>query len=256
MRVKSIRLSTPGSRRSIGYSASSRPASDIRNKVFSFEIPHDVVVDVQRQLDQQDRKMTFTSKVAPVTRTPVTDSTVQVAKLPLPGKVDISAYLRDDKASSSKTMTGADEGVKAVPADQRPSAAAAAGSTRTPNAIPSDDGKPGILPVSSSGAAPAFPPAFSLTPGQSPSPAFGGIKLSLDPGDLSSSHTRNRTAIAGSTRAHHAAPRLSASPSSEKSGTTPAISFFPPSSGGNQASASPSTKNSPKGFFSFSGFGQ
>lgn len=246
MRVKSIRLSTPGSRRSTGYTPTSRQTQDVRNKAISFAVPPEIVTDVQRQLDRQDRKLSFSSNVARVTRAGKTGSTVQVGKLPLPGKVDIAAWLRDDDSMASAKVEP-EEKISVIVTDQRP----APGSARAPS---SAEIKADATTATASGS--SFPPAFSLTPGpttSSPSPAFGGIKLSLDPGEISSSHNRSRAAVAG-TRAHHSAPRLNSSPSSEKSGYTPAVSFFPPPGG--ETSASPSTKNSPKGFFSFSGYGQ
>lgn len=270
MRVKSIRLSTPGSRsRSIGATGSSRPSLDTRSRPTVFQIPQDVVTDVERQLDQQTKKRTFDRKVARSTRIAKNSSTVRIANLPLPGKVDISAYIREEpKASSSKIEVDSEseDAIKSHVGDERPKPPTSDNTDSEPTSTKHNE-----VNQSSTSRSSFFPPALNLQPGTSPNPptsepgssssaqpppAFGGIKLSLDPGDLSSTHTRSRAPVSGGSRAHHAAPRLNASPSPSPGGSgQPSISFFPPpSASGGNASATP--KDGPKGFFSFSGYGQ
>lgn len=259
LRVKSIRLSTPSGRRSMGYAASGRPSVGPASKPVTFEIPKDVTAAVVRQLDLQDKPPKFTSKVARAPRVAKTATSINVGKLGLPGKIDISAFVREDAGTSSspseakpEPLTPSDVSTPVPIADKRPSP----GSSKT-----SERETTQVTPSISESAKPnTVPPAFSFSPAPgagSPSPAaFGGIKLSLDPGDLSSSHTRSRTATAG-TRAHHAAPRLGLAPQGDKGGSSPpASSFFPPPASASSTASPSADKGSPKGFFSFSGFGQ
>ena len=282
MRVKSIRLSTPGGRRSLGPTSTSTSRQSLsisaRPKATVFQIPSEITAEVERQLDQQDQKPTFRTKVARATRVGKTNSTISAGKLGIPGKIDISAYIRDDEKKEvfvKKEEEESDLGSSIAPhaQDERPKPGSSSSSSLPLN-IKSDPSSTGDPKVTQ----PPFPPAFDITPAPpsssgSPSPApapapppagFGGLKFSLDPGDLSSAHTRNRTATSGpGSRAHHAAPRLSASPATTPSASSaPAISFFAPpqqsksDTPSNPTNASGGGKAGPKGFVSFSGFGQ
>lgn len=287
MRVKSIRLSTPGGRRSLGPASNSRQSISInaRPKATVFQIPSEITEDVERQLDQQEHKPAFKIKVARSTRVGKTSSTISVGKLGMPGKIDISAFIRDDDkkevlVKKEKEEEDVDSRSSITPhaQDQRPKPGSSSSSSLPPN-IKSDPSFSGDTTPTE----PPFPPSFSLTPAPtsgagSPSPApppapvsapkgFGGMKFTLDPGDLSSAHTRSRTAVSGAgSRAHHAAPRLGASPAASPSASSPpAISFFAPPQSKSDTSGNPNSANTntggngkagPKGFVSFSGFGQ
>ena len=89
-------------------------------------------------------------------------------------------------------------------------------------------------------------PQPKVEQGHDASPAFGGFKISLNPGDLVPSHSRTRTS---SSRSHAPAAKLS----STSSGTSPAssVTFVPPPNPEKPQDGSPH----PPGFFSFSGFG-
>lgn len=259
-RVKSIRLSTPGGRRSLGPTTTSRPSMSTNtrpSKATAFQIPSDVTAEVERQMDQME-KPTFIPKVARATRVSKNASTVSVGKLGMPGKIDISAFIRDDKKDVSvkkeEPESVSESSIAPHVKDERPKPGSSSSAADVKSDRSSTD-KP---------TQPSFPSSFNLTPapssgtGSTPSTsAFGAMKFSLDPGDLSSAHTRSRTAISGTSRAHHAAPRLSASPASSPSASTPpAISFFAPPKSGSGEADSASGKAGPKGFVSFSGFGQ
>lgn len=232
MRVKSIRLSTPGSRRMStipGPRNSMGPGAG--RKISTLDIPTDIADEVSRVIDREDKKIVIKAKVARLTRAP--KGGLKIGDLP---KIDISSYIRDDEPIIKKEPDTE---------DIRPTLDA-----RTKSQPPVPDEKPTISPS---------PFSLNLTPAnpQPPaaSPSFGGFTLSLDPGDVSSSHRQRSNP---GSRAHHPAPRVNlggASPSSETAGTAApqGLSFFPPPSG---FSTSGNAGNSPKGFFSLSGFGQ
>lgn len=246
MRIKAIRLSTPGGRSSYAPRPSIAPPA---TKTATLDIPADVSAEVERQLDRADKrsstKLKTTPRVAPSSRA-IKRSVVQVGALPLPSKIDISSFIRQDEPV-----------VKQEP--------------NTPISTPEIDlrVKPNPAPAPS---APTLPPSFNLNipppapvsdsgTGSGPASPFGSFKLSLDPGDLSSSHSRGRASTPG-TRTHHAAPRVSLNTTTSEdkgTGTTaPAVSFFPPpgTSMGQDSGTGGAGKGSPKGFFSLSGFGQ
>ena len=256
MRVKSIRLSTPGSRKSLGPSSRQSLSLNTRPKSTTFQIPSEITAEVERQLDQSEKKPTFSARVARSTRVSKTPSTVSVGGLGMPGKIDISAFIRQEQEVVKKEEEEQDSDSIAPHAkDERP---------RPGSSSSLADSKPIQSPTGTSTGtvdqSPSFPSSFNLSPAANQgggsisgsTPAFGGISFSLDPGDLSSTHTRSRTSTSGSSRAHHAAPRLSASPASSPTASSTGPSFFPP-----PGEVKPSSeKAGPKGFVSFSGFGQ
>jgi hypothetical protein len=83
------------------------------------------------------------------------------------------------------------------------------------------------------------------------SPGFGGMKFSLDPGDIAISHSRSRTAGGGGrSHTHTSAAKLSGSPGASPTSGEGGGGFFAlpqtPVAGGKQ--------NAPQGFFSLSSF--
>jgi hypothetical protein len=181
-------------------------------------------------IDREDKKIVIKAKVARLTRAP--KGGLKIGELP---KIDISSYIREDEPMIKKEPDTED--IKPT-LDAR---------TKSPSVLPTVETKPQVSP---------FP--LNLTPAApqpTASPSFGGFTLSLDPGDVSSSHRQRSNP---GSRAHHPAPRVNlggASPSSEAAGTASpqGLSFFPPPSG---SSNNGNAGNSPKGFFSLSGFGQ
>lgn len=251
MRVKSIRLSTPSSRRTSYLPPPRQSSTAPRNKISTLDIPVDISDEVSRLIDREDKKIVIKTKVARLTRASTAAGAIRIGDLPS-GKIDISSFIRQDEP---KVKEEPDAKVFTPALDSRVKSE----SSSTPQA-PKDQ--------KSTDTQSALPPAFNLnlnpdptsTSGttSSPSPSFGGFTLSLNPGDLSSSHSRQRTTTGG-TRTHHAAPRVSlvASPSPLGEGTlspTTPVSFFPPPNGA--TSGGNGDKGGPKGFFSLSGFGQ
>jgi len=210
----------PGPRNSIGPGA---------KKISTLEIPTEIADEVSRVIDREDKKIVIKAKVAKLTRAP--KGGIKIGDLP---KIDISSYIRDDEPIIKKEPDTED--IKPT-LDAR---------TKSPSAPPTIETKPQVSPFS-----------LNLTPSAphpTASPSFGGFTLSLDPGDVSSSHRQRSNP---GSRAHHPAPRVNlggASPSSSEAVSSPqGLSFFPPPSG---LSTSGNAGNSPKGFFSLSGFGQ
>jgi len=254
MRIKSIRLSTPGGGRGSSYAASSRqslaPAS---MKTSSLDIPASVSSEVERQLDRAEKRSNIKVKSARTTQA-ASGSAVRSGDLPLPGKVDISKYIRQDepkiKQEPDVTVSTPTTDIRGQPQVQSTSILASGPTIASPSPTPS-------APAS----APTFPASFNLNAQQpSSTPSFGSFKLSLDPGDLSSSHSRGRASTPG-TRTHHPAPRINVSAASlaDDKPSSAGLSFFPPPSGSKQDGGDGkggSSSNSPKGFFSLSGFGQ
>jgi hypothetical protein len=254
MRVKSIRLSTPGARRAPAV----RQAQSGINKVSTLEIPTEISAAVERATDREEKfKLKLKVKTARLTRASSSTAAVKIGGLPMPGKVDISSLIRKD------------EPVVKVEAEEIP---------EVPTTDMRAQAKPATslapVPVAASAAAPSqeqnvtAPSPFSLNISQPPnvtapvpSPSFGGFTLSLDPGDISSSHNRQRGITSGP-RSHHAAPKLNlsagaGSPSDSTTSPVKPMSFFPPPG----SNTSPNLGGggdgkSPKGFFSLSGFGQ
>jgi hypothetical protein len=203
-------------------------------KISILDIPTEINDEVSRVIDREDKKIVIKAKVARLTR--ATGRGVRIGDL---GKVDISKYIREDEPVIKKEP---DTEVSTPILDARTK-------SQSPS-VPAVDTKPS-------------PFSLNLTPAPqstSSTPSFGGFTLSLDPGDVSSSH-RQRTNSGN--RTHHPAPRVNlggsapdAGAGSATSATSPTpMSFFPPpgssgSASGNGAGASP------KGFFSLSGFGQ
>jgi hypothetical protein len=234
MRVKSIRLSTPGSRR---MSTAPGPRNSIgpgARKISTLDIPPEIADEVSRVIDREDKKIVIKAKVARLTRAP--EGGIKIGE---PPKIDVSSYIRDDEPIIKKEPDTED--IKPT-LDARTKI-----QSESPSVPPTVETKPQVSPFS-----------LNLTPAapqQTASPSFGGFTLSLDPGDVSSSHRQRSNP---GSRAHHPAPRVNlggASPSSEAAGTASpqGLSFFPPPSG---SSTSGNAGNSPKGFFSLSGFGQ
>jgi len=249
MRVKSIRLSTPSSRRTCYLPPPRQSSMAPRNKISTLDIPVDISDEVSRLIDREDKKVVIKSKVARLTRASSASGAIRIGDLPT-GKIDISSFIRQDEPQVKEEP---DAKVSTPTLDSRTKLE----SSSTPQA-PNDQ--------KSTDTQSALPPAFNLNPDptstsgttSSPSPSFGGFTLSLNPGDLSSSHSRQRTTTGG-TRTHHAAPRVNlvASPSPLGEGTsspTTPVSFFPPPNGA--TSGGNGDKGGPKGFFSLSGFGQ
>jgi hypothetical protein len=211
----------PGPRNSIGPGA---------KKISTLDIPTEIADEVSRVIDREDKKIVIKAKVARLTRAP--KGGLKIGELP---KIDISSYIREDEPMIKKEPDTED--IKPT-LDAR---------TKSPSVLPTVETKPQVSP---------FP--LNLTPAApqpTASPSFGGFTLSLDPGDVSSSHRQRSNP---GSRAHHPAPRVNlggASPSSEAAGTASpqGLSFFPPPSG---SSNNGNAGNSPKGFFSLSGFGQ
>jgi len=202
-------------------------------KISTLDIPTGIADDVSRAIDREDKKIVIKAKVARLTRAP--KGGLKIGDL---SKIDISSYIRDDEPTIKKEPDTDTEDIK-------PRLDA-----RTKSHPPVPDEAPTISPS---------PFSLNLTPANphppAVSPSFGGFKLSLDPGDVSSSHRQRSNP---GSRAHHPAPRVNlggASPSSETAGSAApqGLSFFPPPSG---SSTNGSAGNSPKGFFSLSGFGQ
>jgi hypothetical protein len=235
MRVKSIRLSTPGSRR---MSTAPGPRNSIgpgAKKITTLDIPTEIADEVSRVIDREDKKIVIKAKVARLTRAP--KGGIKIGDLP---KIDISSYIRDDEPIIKKEPDTED--IKPI-LDARTKSQAQSPSVPPTATI---DTKPQVSP---------FPLNLTpSTPQPTTTPSFGGFTLSLDPGDVSSSHRQRSNP---GSRAHHPAPRVNlggASPS-EAAGTAPpqGLSFFPPPAG---SSGSGNAGSSPKGFFSLSGFGQ
>jgi hypothetical protein len=216
----------PGPRNSIGPGA---------KKISTLEIPTEIADEVSRVIDREDKKIVFKAKVARLTRAP--KGGIKIGDLP---KIDISSYIREDEPIIKKEPDTED--IKPT-LDARTKS-----QSQSPSVSPTVETKPQVSP---------FPLNLTPTAPRPPtaSPSFGGFTLSLDPGDVSSSHRQRSNP---GSRAHHPAPRVNlggASPSSEAAGTASpqGLSFFPPPSG---SSNNGNAGNSPKGFFSLSGFGQ
>jgi len=212
-------------------------------KISTLDIPTDITDGVSRVIDGEDKKIIIKAKVARLTRAP--KGGIKIGDL---GKIDISSYIRDDEPVIKKEPSTED--IKPI-LDAR---------TKPPSPI--QETKPQISPfslnlTSTSTSTTTTPQIVSTSP--APATSFGGFKLSLDPGDVSSSHRQRSNPSA---RAHHPAPRVNlggSSPSSDVA-SPQGLSFFPPPSTPGSASGSGSTPTgnaaSPKGFFSLSGFGQ
>jgi hypothetical protein len=217
----------PGPRGSIGPGAG--------RKISTLEIPIEISDEVSRVIDREDKKIVIKAKVARLTRAP--KGGIKIGNLP---KIDISSFVRDDEPIIKKEP---DAEISTPKLDARTKS-----QSQSPSVPPTIDTKPQISPFN-----------LNLTPTApqpTASPSFGGFTLSLDPGDVSSSHRQRSNP---GSRAHHPAPRVNlggASPASEIAGTAPpqGLSFFPPPSG--SSSSGGNAGNSPKGFFSLSGFGQ
>ena len=214
----------PGPRNSIGPGA---------KKISTLEIPTEIADEVSRVIDREDKKIVIKAKVAKLTRAP--KGGIKIGDLP---KIDISSYIRDDEPIIKKEPDTED--IKPT-LDARTKS-----QSESPSVPPTIETKPQVSPFS-----------LNLTPAApqpAASPSFGGFTLSLDPGDVSSSHRQRSNP---GSRAHHPAPRVNlggSSPSSSEAVSSPqGLSFFPPPSG---SSTGGNTGNSPKGFFSLSGFGQ
>jgi len=213
----------PGPRNSIGPGA---------KKISTLDIPTEIADEVSRVIDREDKKIVIKAKVAKLTRAP--KGGIKIGELP---KIDISSYIRDDEPIIKKEPDTED--IKPT-LDARTKS-----QSESPSVPPSIESKPQVSPFS-----------LNLTPSTSQpttTPSFGGFTLSLDPGDVSSSHRQRSNP---GSRAHHPAPRVNlggASPASEAVSSPQGLSFFPPPSG---SSTSGNSGNSPKGFFSLSGFGQ
>jgi hypothetical protein len=259
--VKSIRLSTPNSRRT-SYIPPPRQSIAPRNKISTLDIPIEISDEVSRLIDREEKKVIIKTKVARLTRaSPGSGSgAIKVGNLPSSsGKIDISSFIRQDEPEPAvKDEPEAEVSTPMVDSRSR-------SQSSTPPA-------PKVQDSTEIETKTTLPPAFNLNLNtntaqstSSPSPSFGGFTLSLNPGDLSSSHSRQRNTTGGS-RTHHAAPRVNlvASPSplgegtAAPTGSTPApVSFFPPPNGAGAGAASGSgDKGGPKGFFSLTGFGQ
>jgi hypothetical protein len=252
--VKSIRLSTPNSRRT-SYIPPPRQSIAPRNKISTLDIPIEISDEVSRLIDREEKKVIIKTKVARLTRASPGSGSGAIKVGDLSGKIDISSFIRQDEPEPAVK-----EELEAEVSTPMVDSRSKSQSSSTPPAP-----NPESTEVKST-----LPPAFNLNLNtnteqstSSPSPSFGGFTLSLNPGDLSSSHSRQRNTTGGS-RTHHAAPRVnlvaSPSPLGEGTGTastsTPApVSFFPPPNGAGSASGS-GDKGGPKGFFSLSGYGQ
>jgi hypothetical protein len=257
--VKSIRLSTPNSRRT-SYIPPPRQSIAPRNKISTLDIPIEISDEVSRLIDREEKKVIIKTKVARLTRASPGSGSGAIKVGELSGKIDISSFIRQDEPEP------------AVKEEPEAEVSTPMMDSRTESQSSSTPPAPKVPESSTTEVKPTLPPAFNLNLNtnteqstSSPSPSFGGFTLSLNPGDLSSSHSRQRNTTGGS-RTHHAAPRVNlvASPSplgegtAAPTGSTPApISFFPPPNGAGAGAASGSgDKGGPKGFFSLSGFGQ
>jgi len=244
MRVKSIRLSTPGSRRSIAVPRNSIGPGAGR-KISTLDIPTEVSDKVSRVIDREDKKVVIKAKTARLTRAPKGGITIGDLK-----KVDISSFIREDEPTIKKEPDSeVDLPTPTLDARTKPV-------TATPVDVKPQISSPFTLDLASPTTS---TPATTTTGPQPATPSFGGFTLSLDPGDISSSH-RQRTNSGN--RAHHPAPRvnLGGSPS-DTTAVAPSspLSFFPsssPSGAGTGTGNAGGSGSSPKGFFSLSGFGQ
>ncbi|ORY23814.1 hypothetical protein BCR39DRAFT_342959 [Naematelia encephala] len=236
-RIDAIRVSTPTKTRPISTGHLGTPSRKPPTSV-SFNPPPEVLREIHLQVSAEGCK-------------PAWLAGMKVARLSRPGsnekKASIPASLASGpvKINSLHPPGQLPKGVQAsVKAELRPNE--------------SQDGseaeeKPSIPPSTPEETKPKSSPPSSIPTAESPSFGFGGIKISLDPGQVVTSATsRTSRPGGGSHRAHVPAAQLrQTSGSGTPSSPTAGFSFNLPAE-----SPKETKKGTPSGFFSLSGFDQ